>query len=90
MYVPRVLALHERLTAEFASGLEARLEDMHRDGSRRGKTLAGDRPLPSEAAPAPATAGQVKAPASGRSKAPPSAPVKAPAAEEEGTAPGPV
>jgi len=70
MYVPRVLALHERLTAEFASGLEARLEDMHRDGSRRGKTLAGDRPpLPPEAAPAPATAGRAK-PMSGAVKLP--------------------
>ena len=38
-YVPRVLELHARLKDEFDKGLDLRLELMHRDAQRNGKTL---------------------------------------------------
>jgi hypothetical protein len=44
-YVPQVLALHERLTREFAQQGPAQLQIMHLDAHREGKTLAG--PVPS-------------------------------------------
>jgi hypothetical protein len=40
-YVPQVLALHERLKQRFATAAAPKLELMHRDAAREGKTLAG-------------------------------------------------
>jgi hypothetical protein len=40
-YVPRVLELYGRLKERFEQGTELRMEMMHRDASREGKTLAG-------------------------------------------------
>src|SRR5712691_6769456 len=39
-YVPRVLQLYARLKEEFDRGMELRVELMHRDARREGKTLA--------------------------------------------------
>jgi soluble lytic murein transglycosylase-like protein len=47
-YVPRVLQLYARLKEEFDRGMELRVELMHRDAQREGKTLVGpplNRPL---------------------------------------------
>jgi soluble lytic murein transglycosylase-like protein len=38
-YVPRVLALYDRLKDEFDGGIEVQLELMHQDAQREGKTL---------------------------------------------------
>jgi hypothetical protein len=40
-YVPRVLEVHQRLKEEFEKGLEVRVDTMHRDAARGGKTLTG-------------------------------------------------
>ena len=40
-YVPRVLELYERLKEQFDKGLDLRVELMHRDTQREGKTLVG-------------------------------------------------
>ena len=40
-YVPRVLQLYARLKEEFDRGMELRVELMHRDAQREGKTLVG-------------------------------------------------
>jgi hypothetical protein len=40
-YVPQVLALHERLTRQFAQPEAPQLQFMHLDAHRQGKTLAG-------------------------------------------------
>ena len=58
-YVPRVLELHGRLKEEFEKGVEVRLELMHRDAGRDGKSLAGGQPAPRtdpESAKAPTAA----------------------------------
>jgi len=47
-YVPRVLQLYARLKEEFDRGMDLRVELMHRDTQREGKTLVGpplNRPL---------------------------------------------
>jgi hypothetical protein len=49
-YVPQVLALHERLTRQFAQPEAPQLQLMHLDAHREGKTLAG--PLPAAVAAA--------------------------------------
>ena len=56
MYVPRVLELHARLRSEFEKGMETRIEEMHRDAARQGKTLAGDRTAAPAPSPAPPSA----------------------------------
>ena len=47
-YVPRVIELYERLKGDFEKGFQVRLEIMHRDPQREGKTLVGPprRPAP--------------------------------------------
>jgi soluble lytic murein transglycosylase-like protein len=55
-YVPQVLALHERLTRQFAQPEPEQLQFMHLDAHREGKTLAG--PVPTGTA-----AGQAASPA---------------------------
>jgi len=62
-YVPRVLELHGRLKEQFESGMEPRLEPMHRDAQREGKTLEAAAVLGASAA----SAGQGR---SGRGSAP--------------------
>jgi len=58
-YVPRVLERYDRLKEEFEKGVEVRLELMHRDAGRDGKSLAGGQPAPRtdpESAKAPTAA----------------------------------
>jgi hypothetical protein len=40
-YVPRVLELYDRLKEQFDKGLDLRVQMMHRDTQREGKTLVG-------------------------------------------------
>lgn len=49
-YVPQVLALHERLTKQFAQPEAPQLQLMHMDAHREGKTLAGRVPAGTAAA----------------------------------------
>jgi hypothetical protein len=46
-YVPRVLEVHQRLKEEFEKGVDVRVDMMHRDAARGGKTLTGRAVTPS-------------------------------------------
>jgi Transglycosylase SLT domain len=50
-YVPRVLALYDRLKDEFDGGIEVQLEQMHRDAQREVRGRPDDAPAPPGGAP---------------------------------------
>jgi hypothetical protein len=69
-YVPRVLELHARLEDEFERGMEVRLELMHRDAQRRGKTLTGAAAIGPTPAPRPSPAPSAQASPAAKAPAP--------------------
>jgi hypothetical protein len=68
-YVPRVLALYERLKEQFETGAAAQAELSHRDGQREGKTLGARTSALAGRAPAAAAAGGAAGAANPRSGA---------------------